>query len=708
MNAEQPTPLASVLLVDDTPANLLALSAVLKPLGARLVEAKSGVEALECVRREPFAVVLLDVQMPGMDGFEVARRMRATEHGREVPILFLTAIHRDEAYARRGYAIGAADYITKPFNVDVLRARVKAFVDLFQQREEIRKAQVELRTRERDEAVRRLVAFERIATAALDTDDLGVLLRELLDIFLGAADAADTATVLLREGEELRVRAAVGPHGVDEGMSVRIGEGLCGAIAAGKQPVEVEGTSTFPDCGCLQSGSTRALYGMPLLHFGEVVGVALIGSNRASSFSEAEKRLFAAMAERAAWAVARHLQRATHEAERAALLERERAARAEAELASQAKDQFLATVSHELRTPLNAILGWAVLARQKAPPQVERALSVIERNARAQARIIDDVLDISRIVSGKFRLDMVPTNLVEVTQAAVESLRPVAEARGVKLAIALGPLGFTLGDPERLQQVVWNLLSNAIKFTPKDGTVELSAFLSGSNLLLRVTDTGQGIDASFMPYIFEAFRQADGSTARRHGGLGLGLALVKQMVQAHGGTIFAVSDGIGKGSTFTVELPIRSTPATRASEDETAAANEQRVRLSGLKVLVVDDEEDARALLRRVLEEKGATVTLAASSDEALDDLSRSRPDVLVSDIGLPGMDGYALIRSIRTLPAEYGGRTPAIALTAYARTEDSQRAFAAGFQRHVPKPVDLGRLVSLIANLCGIPLTEA
>ena len=708
MNPEPRTPLASVLLVDDTPANLLVLAAVLKPLGARLVEAKSGAEALECVRREPFAAVLLDVQMPEMDGFEVARRMRETEHGREVPILFLTAIHRDEEYARRGYASGAADYITKPFNVEVLRARVKAFVDLFQQREEIRKAQVELRTRERDEAVRRLVAFERIATAALDTDDLGVLLRELLDIFLGAADAADSAVVLLREGEELRVRAVVGPHEVEEGFSVRIGEGFCGAVAAGKQPVEMEGALPFPDCGCLRSKGTQALYGVPLLHFGEFVGVALIGSSHAGRFSDLEKRLFVAMAERAAWAVARHLQRSAHEAERAALLERERAARAEAELASQAKDQVLATVSHELRTPLNAILGWAVLARQKAPPQVERALSVIERNARAQARIIEDVLDISRIVSGKFRLDMVPTNLVEITQTAVESLRPVAESRGVKLTIKLGPLGFTLGDPERLQQIAWNLLSNAIKFTPKDGEVELSAFLSGSNLMLRVKDSGQGIDPAFMPHIFEAFRQADGSTARRHGGLGLGLALVKQMVQAHGGTISAASDGVGKGATFTVELPIRSTSATRASQDESAAASDRQVRLSGLKVLVVDDEEDARALLRRVLEERGATVTLAASSDEALDDLSRSRPDVLVSDIGLPGMDGYALMRSIRTLPPEYGGRTPAIALTAYARTEDSQRAFAAGFQRHVPKPVDLGRLVSLIANLCGIPLTEA
>jgi signal transduction histidine kinase/DNA-binding response OmpR family regulator len=696
---------ASVLLVDDTPANLLALNAVLKPLGARLVEAQSGAEAIACLSREPFAVVLLDVQMPDMDGFEVARRIRQMENGREVPILFLTAIHRDEQWIRRGYATGAADYITKPFDADVLRARVKAFVDLFQQREEVRLAQVALRTRERDEAVRRLVAFERIATAALDTDDLGVLLRQLLDIFLGAADAADSAMVLLREGDVLRTQAVVGlSEEVDERCTVALGEGFAGAIATSRQPMEIvdAATSTLVESHWLRARGTRGLYGVPLLHDGEVTGVAHIGSTRASRFSDAEKRLFSAMAERAAWAVARHLERARLRK----VLESERAARAEAEMSARAKDQFLATVSHELRTPLNAILGWVVLARQ-SPPQLERALSIIERNARAQARIIDDVLDISRIVSGKFRLDLVPTNLADVIQAAVEAVRPAAETRGVELCIAVDDLGQTLGDPERLQQVVWNLLSNGIKFTPKGGRVALEAFREDSRLVLRVSDTGQGIDAAFLPYLFEAFRQADGSTTRRHGGLGLGLAIAKQMVQAHGGSIEAASAGTGKGATFTVELPIRRVPAISSPEagPPGEAVADSKVRLSGLRVLVVDDEDDARVLLQRVLEERGAIVAVAAGSQEALSDLEEFRPDVLVSDIAMPDIDGYHLIRSIRSLPPERGGRTPAIALTAYARAEDSQRAFSAGFQRHVPKPVDFGRLVSLIANLGGIPL---
>jgi signal transduction histidine kinase/DNA-binding response OmpR family regulator len=835
-NVEQRKSSASVLLVDDTPANLLVLNAVLKPLGARLVEAKSGIEALEAIRREPFAVVLLDVQMPDMDGFEVARRLRQMEHGREMPILFLTAIHRDEVYARRGYATGAADYITKPFDADVLRARVKAFVDLFQQREEVRQAQVALRTRERDEAVRRLVAFERIATAALDEDDLGGLLKKLLDIFLSAADAADSAMVLLREGDELKAHAVVGLNEeVDERFSVRIGEGFAGQIAAGRQPVEIVDASTSPDVGShwLRARGTRGLYGVPLLYDGEMVGVAHIGSRASSRFSDAEKRLFSAMAERAAWAVARHVKRSrlhdvlskapalicivggphlcyefanpayralfggrelvgmkvadtgvdrelidklshvlrtgetvasnetaitadwrgdgeretrffsftmqplrgrgdegvllfandvtahvrarreleAHQAERAAVLERERIARAEAEMASRAKDQFLATVSHELRTPLNAILGWAVLARPQAPPQLERALAVIERNARAQARIIDDVLDISRIVSGKFRLDIGPTNLSEVIQSAIESVRPAAEARGVELSITIGDIGQMLGDPERLQQIVWNLLSNGIKFTPKGGKVALEASSSESNVSIRVRDNGQGIDPAFLPHLFEAFRQADGSTTRRHGGLGLGLAIVKQLVQAHGGTIEAESEGTGKGATFIVELPSRNVleaPNSEGGHDSTpegAAISAENVRLEGIRVLVVDDEEDARMLLKRVLEERGASVALAASSEQALEELPAFRPDVMVSDIGMPGTDGYSLIRSIRALPSEKGGRTPAIALTAYARVEDSQRAFAAGFQRHVAKPVDFGRLVSLIANLCGITL---
>ena len=312
MNAALTESRPSVLLVDDTPANLFALSAVLGPLGARLVEARSGEEALAAIERESFAVVLLDVQMPGMDGFETAAKIRALEHGRELPILFLTAIHRDESFAKRGYASGAADYITKPFDADIVRARVKAFVDLFDQREQVRREEVGLRTRERDEAIRRLVAFERIATAALVTTELSAFLKELLEIFLSAGDAADTACILLRDGQTLDVRACVDSRGpVEERLSMRIGDGFAGKIAQTGSSLELADASTsdLVRSQWLRSSGTKGLYGVPLLHDGEVIGVAHIGSRRATTFPDVDRRLFRAMADRAAWAVSTQLKR---------------------------------------------------------------------------------------------------------------------------------------------------------------------------------------------------------------------------------------------------------------------------------------------------------------------------------------------------------------------------------------------------------------
>ena len=557
---------ANVLVVDDTPANLVALGAVLEPLGVRIVEARSGAEAIARASEESFAVALVDVQMPEMDGFEVARRLRETPTGVELPIIFLTAIHRDEEYARKGYASGAADYITKPYDPDVLRARVKAFVDLFQQRERLRLAQVGERTRERDEALEKL----------------------------------------------------------------------------------------------------------------------------------------------------------------AALLDSERAARREAESANRAKDEFLATVSHELRTPLSAILGWAGIARQKAiTPDVERALTTIERNARAQMRIIEDVLDVGRIVSGKMKLEIAATDVAEAVEGAVQAVRPSADAKQLALAVAVdADVGVIAADPERLQQIVWNLLSNAIKFTPKGGRVAVSARRTGSTVVLVVSDDGQGVGPEFLPHLFEPFRQADGSTTRRHGGLGLGLAIVKQLVDAHGGAITAHSDGQGRGASFTVELPARTVSAASGQRDlanhepqppegpsplgahlDAATSPAHDIRLDGVRLLVVDDDDDSRDLIGYMLEGQGATVACASSAVEALGLLEESPPDVLVSDIGMPDVNGYSLIRRVRRLPGARGGRTPAIALTAYARAEDGERAFAAGFQAHVTKPVDLGRLTALVANLAGISL---
>ncbi|HEY6877704.1 MAG TPA: response regulator, partial [Polyangiales bacterium] len=304
---------SSVLIVDDVPSNLMALSAVLGPLGVRVVQAQSGAEALARVHEEAFAVVLLDVQMPEMDGFEVATRIRATDNGRELPIIFLTALHRDEAFVRRGYAVGAADYLTKPFDADVLRARVKAFVDLFQQREAIRREEVAERTRERDEAMRRAVTFERIATAALGTNDLSEFLRELLSVLLSVSEVADSATILLRNGDELVVRASVlASHAqIDDRFRVRIGAGFAGRIAAERRPLEISESSDDQRIlkSVLTARGARALFGVPLLSDGQVLGVAHVGSTRALSFTERDKRLVLAIAERAAWAVSKHQER---------------------------------------------------------------------------------------------------------------------------------------------------------------------------------------------------------------------------------------------------------------------------------------------------------------------------------------------------------------------------------------------------------------
>ena len=510
----------NVLVVDDTPANLVALEAVLGPLGVRIVEAHSGAEAIARASEESFAVALVDVQMPEMDGFEVARRLRETATGVELPIIFLTAMHRDEEYARKGYASGAADYITKPFDPGVLRARVKAFVDLFQQRDRLRLAQVGERTRERDEALEKL----------------------------------------------------------------------------------------------------------------------------------------------------------------AALLASERAARREAEIANRAKDEFLATVSHELRTPLSAILGWASIARQsRTSPDVDRALTTIERNARAQMRIIEDVLDVGRIVSGKLALEIAATDVAEAIEGAVQAVRPAADAKQVALAVDIASdVGVIAADVERLQQITWNLLSNAIKFTPRGGHVSVSARRTASSVTIDVQDDGQGIRAEFLPHLFEAFRQADGSTTRRQGGLGLGLAIVKQLVDcAHGGSIRARSEGEGHGSTFTVELPARTDrrlePSNAASEAASARRphGARRGRRRGRAC-----SSRARAEIFWSRNRDGAERGRSLRGSERC-------VDVILSDISMPDVDGYTLIRTDPKACSGSRRQTPAIALTAHASHEYVQAALDSGSSAH-------------------------
>ena len=377
----------------------------------------------------------------------------------------------------------------------------------------------------------------------------------------------------------------------------------------------------------------------------------------------------------------------------------------DAQAASRLKDEFLSTISHELRTPLTAIVGWAhLLALKPEPEKLERGAKIIERNARAQAQLIDDLLDVSRIVTGKMRLHVRSFSPFTVVQAAMESVRPTADARGLRLTSVLDPAaGPLLGDPDRLQQILWNLLSNAAKFTPKGGRIQVRLARVDSHIELEVSDTGAGIDPQFLPRIFDRFTQADASVSRTHGGLGLGMSIARHLTELHGGTIEAHSEGVGKGATFLVKLPL--SPARAASEvveEHPAITVPERTgkplaqSLRGLSVLVVEDSLDARELLREVLERAGATVAAAASVEEARRQLASGAPDLLVSDIGMPGEDGYALIRSVR----QQGLRLPAIALTAYARSEDRTRALVEGFDFHLAKPVDPDELVVVAGAL--------
>jgi PAS domain S-box-containing protein len=388
--------------------------------------------------------------------------------------------------------------------------------------------------------------------------------------------------------------------------------------------------------------------------------------------------------------------------EREALLASERAARSDAERASRVKDEIVAVVSHELRTPLNVILGWTHILRRNST-QLNRAVETIERNARLLAQLVSDLLDVTRFASGKVHLDLQPVSLPAVIGAAVDAHRSAARGKDIEVHTAVTPLGASLrGDPARLQQVAGNLLSNAVKFTPGGGRIDISLAERDGLAVLTVQDTGQGIAPDFLPHVFERFRQADSSTSRRHGGLGLGLAIVRSLVEMHGGRIRAESDGPGKGSTFVIELPLEATPVPGPSvcaPPEGSRSQPEPASLAGIRVLVVDDEPDALALVQRLLEERDATVVVAASAVEALEAVSSARPHVLLTDIGMPEMDGYELLRALRAA----GETVPAVALTAFARPEDRARALSEGFREHLTKPVEAGDIVAAVARAAGL-----
>jgi signal transduction histidine kinase len=438
---------------------------------------------------------------------------------------------------------------------------------------------------------------------------------------------------------------------------------------------------------------------VPLIARGRALGaLSFISAESGRRYDRTDLQLAEELGRRAALA-----------ADNAALYKASQEARMVAEKANRAKDEFLATLSHELRTPLTPILGWTVMLRSGNLDQtgILRGLEVIERNVRVQTQLIEDLLDVSRIVTGKLRVDVRPIELVPVIEAGLDAVRPSADAKDIAVVVDLEPRAVrVLGDPDRLQQVVWNLASNAVKFTARGGRMEVSLRQTDSHVLVIVHDTGKGIPPDFLPHVFERFRQADSTSTRKYGGLGLGLAIVRHLVELHGGTVQAESGGLDQGATFTVRLPLleitQAAGEERGSEDASARNGASPVNLGGVRVLLVDDETDSRNFLSMSLRQYGAEVTALGSADEAVSVLQRERPDVLVSDIGMPGEDGYALIRRVRALGADRGGQVPAAALTAYAKGEDTTRALSAGYQVHLPKPVEPTELATAVATLVG------
>ena len=671
---------ASILLVDDRPANLTTLEAILQPLGHRTVRASSGEQALREVQRQDFAVILLDVQMPGIDGFEAARLIKAKPRSRKTPIIFLTAGDLDQATQARAYTQGAVDFIGKPFEPAQLRSKVSVFVELFQQADEIRRQTEILRKRDHER-------FEALVAMRFRG------LTDLLPLCVWAAGRDGrihycNKAWLLYTGMSPQ-RANLADH-----LEVIHPDDRARVDAAWRQALEQGGELV------VEYRLRRASDGSYRWHLGRAVPErgpgGVVGWVATATDIEDHKRAELLLAE---------------------LAERAESARVEAEAANRMKDQFLATVSHELRTPLNAIFGWVRLLRANKLDRAGtgRALETIERNTRIQTQLVEDLLDVARIISGKLRLERKSVSPADVVRAAIEATRLSAEAKGVQLEVSIDPVPCRLdGDSSRLEQVVWNLISNAIKFTPRGGHIDVALRVEGdTHALIEVTDTGKGIEPDFLPFIFDRFRQADSSTRRAQGGLGLGLAIARHIVELHAGAVEVVSEGPGRGARFTVRLPVDAVGeavASMAAASRESGSFDMIGSLDGLSVVLVDDDDDARELMVTVLEGYGVHVTACSTAAEAFEAVRRERPQILLSDIGMPGENGYDLIRRVRRLPADDGGQVTAIALTGFARSEDGAEAMRAGFQLHLAKPIDPAHLLAIIHQLIAdeqVPVTR-
>ncbi len=581
--------------------------------------------------------------------------------------------------------------------------------------------------REQSEVLETVNRIGRLLSAELDLQKLVQAVTDAATELTGAHFGSFFYNVLDEQGASYMLYTLSGtvPREAFEGFPMPRATTLFGPTFRGEGTIRVADVRKDP-----RHGKNPPYHGMPAGHLpvvsylavpvvsrsGEVIGGLFFGDPQPGVFTERHERIIEGLAAQAAIAMDNaRLYDGAQQAlrEREALLTSEQAARQEAEVASRAKDEFLGLISHELRNPLNAILGWTrLLAGGKLDHKaLARAVETIDRNARLQARLIDDMLDVSRIVSGKLRLDAQPVDLTGVIHAAVDTSRSAADAKEIRLSVVLDfGAGVVLGDPVRLQQIIWNLLSNAIKFTPRNGRVQVQLERVGSHVETTVSDNGPGIDEDFLPHVFERFRQADSSATKKHGGLGLGLSIVRHLVEMHGGTVMAANRPDAPGAVFVVRLPLmavkprvdKAEPPRVHPAADTGVAFNCPPELAGVRVLAVDDEADARHLLAAVLGQCGAEVRTCASAAEVIGLLEEFEPDVLVSDVGMPGEDGYSLIKRVRAWEAGRVGSSPipAVALTAYARVEDRLQALLAGYNMHVTKPVEPAELAVVIASL--------
>ena len=676
----------AVLVVDDNVAQRAALRAVLEELEVAVVEADSGREALRALLRQAFAVVLLDVNMPGLDGFETAALIRQRPSSEHTPIIFVTA-HEDDAYALRGYSMGAVDYILSPVQPNVLRAKVSVFIDLYRNAEEIR---AQRRTLERYATQLRQLSEASLAIySASDFDDVLAVVAENAARIIGARQVGVSApaphngrvTTITIGAATADARASRTMRSTLDHPALRLERPMRLPVAAG------DGAGLVP-APVVERRPLRGWLAAPLIaRDGRSLGVVQLSDKVDGDFSAEDEDLLLQLARMASTTL-------------------DNALAAEAREANRLKDEFLGVLSHELRTPLQAIIAWVHMLRQQSadPKVLAQAADVVERSAQAQMRLIADLLDVSRIARGELRLENETVELSPVVRAALEAARGIAAAKHISLSFVGPSDGRVVGDATRLQQVVWNLLSNAVKFTPEGGRVDVSLAVEPGRLVLRVLDTGPGIPPSFLPYVFERFRQADSSAARSYGGLGLGLAIVRHLVELHHGEVRA-ENAPGSGALFTVTLPRAGRAAAAATESEPTApliggAAKNPDRLDGIRVLLVEDEVDSRDALSELLQCLGAEVEAVSSAAAALQAVQRRTPDVLVSDVGMPGEDGYSLIQQLRAREGSRSHGLPAVALTAYARVEDRAAALQSGFDAHVHKPVEPIELAHLVKEL--------